>query len=113
MEPTIHHITDLHVGPLHASARRPSFLARDKDKVQSDEIARYLRYLAHHKDKLPDFVVISGDLTSYASESEFGRIADFLDDLGKILNRDDEPDVNWPPKNGRHAVCNVDLVEDV
>jgi 3',5'-cyclic AMP phosphodiesterase CpdA len=84
--PIIHHITDLHVGPLHASPSAPSFLARKKSDVQDEAIVRYVRHLKAHA-ALPDLIVISGDLTSYASESEFNRIADFLDEIGTILGK--------------------------
>ncbi len=86
----IHHLTDLHVGPLHW---RPSGLAiLDKTKVESEarHVERYLKHL-ESLERRPDLVVLSGDLTSYASEAEFRKMSEILDKLTALLEETGSP----------------------
>lgn len=76
---TFHHLSDLHVGPLHS---RPSVdLNHTERAVFSNHLDFYTRFLGESKKHIPDYVIISGDLTSYASEKEFNINKKFIRDV--------------------------------
>ena len=64
----IHHLTDIHVGPLHHTvSHKIPFVPSDAKGYQ--HLDYYLAHLrARSPSDLPDLVIISGDLTSYAAE---------------------------------------------
>lgn len=80
----IHHITDLHVGPLHEAASKKLQYVKDSGRP---------RNLQHYSDFLratppanrPDLVVVSGDLTSYATEDEMNCASDELRAIRDLL----------------------------
>src|SRR5690348_2464371 len=89
----IHHLTDLHIGPLEAvpSNRIPG--ARLANRRQF-----YLEYLSRTATK-PDFVIISGDFTSYAAVDEFTEAENFVRGINAALGSTDIPRICIVPGN--------------
>jgi 3',5'-cyclic AMP phosphodiesterase CpdA len=83
----IHHLTDIHVGPLHHTvSHKIPFVPSDAKGYQHLEY--YLAYLrARSPSDLPDLVIISGDLTSYAAEDEFHRAKEHIKQINEVLKR--------------------------
>jgi ubiquinone/menaquinone biosynthesis C-methylase UbiE/3',5'-cyclic AMP phosphodiesterase CpdA len=87
----IHHLSDIHIGPLrYAPERRVEVAPESPHNVTF--YREYLQRLARSaKESLPDIVIVSGDLTSYADQREFDLASD---EIGKIVAalRVKEPD---------------------
>lgn len=82
----IHHLTDLHIGSLHYAATRRLSIVPKEQGYRNIEL--YLDHLQHAPDEsLPDLVIISGDLTSYASELEMDAAYDALSDMVALISR--------------------------
>ena len=84
----IHHLTDIHIGPLHHAANVPDWFkeyrggtCRNLDLYVA-HLQRYAQHLDRDRDKLPDLVVISGDLTSYGTYQEMNKAGDAI---GKMV----------------------------
>lgn len=84
----IHHITDIHVGSLHY---RPVI---DQTFIPQNQVPlnlyRYLDYISslnskNKFDTLPDLLIISGDLTSYAHEDEMNQVEDVIKQIKEHL----------------------------
>lgn len=112
----IHHISDIHIGPIHFSIGKKSPF----DKIAEIDNVKPLfgqnadRYLDHIEslplESRPDFILVTGDLTSYAAENEMHAAKDWLIKISKLIRRktvyrdEDDPcifvipgnhDVNW------------------
>jgi len=90
----IHHLSDIHLGKLHLEA------SNDLD-IQGIETIRnidfYLNYLNELKcDNLPDLLIITGDLTSFASKEEMETAKICIMNIKNIL-KDKHP--TWRDKN--------------
>lgn len=83
----LHHLSDVHVGPLHYRAdRKLRFVP-----AYHEGVAQMKRYLSHLDSRqaiaLPDVVVISGDLTSYATQEEMNAAKDWIRSLVMVLRK--------------------------
>jgi len=94
--PILHHLTDIHVGPLHYTAAQKFDFA----KLYADDrnLALYIDFLESDcsPDLLPDCVLISGDLTSYASERQIAKVKDNILRLVKVLKTKPHPNAKRP-----------------
>lgn len=83
----IHHISDVHIGPLHNRPSRKILIAPDRH-TDWGHLRHYFRYLQRSKvSELPDLVVFSGDVTSFAEEASFSRAAEVFAQIVEILQR--------------------------
>ncbi|HEX3147240.1 MAG TPA: metallophosphoesterase [Gemmataceae bacterium] len=87
----IHHLTDVHIGPLHhkASQKLPYDFGSHAT-AGWENLSYYLKYLRADSRKaeqlhVPDFLIVSGDLTSVGSEQEFNRAKDALREIIAIV----------------------------
>ncbi len=81
----IHHLTDVHIGPLHYSYENKLNIVPVEHFVN---LPKYREFLSEMPlDDLPDIVVISGDLTSYASDDEFDLAVKWISDLVEIMKK--------------------------
>jgi hypothetical protein len=78
----VHHLTDLHVGPLHHKSSRLPFV--EKRAEGWTHLKYYLNYVDAGRD-VPDVVIVSGDFTSYARDVEFEAAEQFLVELDRRL----------------------------
>ena len=86
----IHHLTDVHVGPLHYRANRQPFV-KNVDEGWS-QLRHYVNYLTHAQpNEMPDLVIVSGDLTSYGAENEFAQVEDALREILGLVSGKDSP----------------------
>jgi ubiquinone/menaquinone biosynthesis C-methylase UbiE/3',5'-cyclic AMP phosphodiesterase CpdA len=90
----LHHLSDVHIGPLHYRPSNKLSLAYDDGGLPRNT-ALYLEYLhSLVPDTRPHIVVISGDMTSYATEDQMNQAQDFIRDVVKLL-REGSP--SWRP----------------
>jgi len=92
----IHHLSDIHIGPAHYSAsRKLRFLNQDHDNAWSN-VAHYIRYLKRlndrEPDRLPDIVILSGDLTSVGDRKEFDCAQDRIKEIVAHVQKKEQ---NW------------------
>ena len=82
----IHHLSDLHIGPFHyAASNKQAFV---KDGPTPRNLKLYIEYLRDCPERqLPDFVICSGDFTSYATEAEINEAKDRIVDIVNALQR--------------------------
>ena len=80
----IHHISDIHVGPksaetVDAKDKGSIAVAADTGKVRDS----YIQHLAqlHGEDRAPHLVVLSGDLTEYATEEQLSEARAWVDSI--------------------------------
>ncbi|MCK5022456.1 MAG: methyltransferase domain-containing protein [Candidatus Pacebacteria bacterium] len=91
----IHHLSDIHVGLLHYEAAQKLPFPRENQSPRN-----LLLYNDHLSDSplesLPDLLIISGDLTSYALEDEMNQVKDAIQN---IKNRLMEKNAVWRKNN--------------
>ena len=87
----IHHLTDIHVGPLHYQEARnlPLLESQLPNSTNFDHYIEFLNTISLQMSDLnpPDLIIISGDLTSFGSESEFDLISAKLRKIEDYLNQ--------------------------
>ncbi len=78
----IHHVSDVHFGPSqHRASNRLAFLPQ----AASRNTDGYLAHLARLPgSSFPDLIVISGDLTTYATEPEMNCASDFIANIAAL-----------------------------
>lgn len=82
----IHHLTDIHIGKLHYHPSREVAVAPPLNNHYS--LDKYEKWLVGlDTEALPDFLIISGDLTSYALEEEIESARNKLLIIAEILKR--------------------------
>lgn len=94
---TILHLSDLHFGPKYKYDAEPKYGSHKKYLI--DDIRKDLAKL----NKRPECIVVSGDLTEDAQETEFENCRLFLIDLCNACNLDIAKDLVIMP--GNHDVC--------
>lgn len=103
----IHHLTDIHIGPLHYQANRALKFVEAHNPGWNN-LGKYVNFLAtaaRTGRRLPDLVIVSGDLTSYAAEAEFNKASDQLVVIRDLLaknhgwRREGEPCIFVVPGN--------------
>jgi 3',5'-cyclic AMP phosphodiesterase CpdA len=102
MEPiSIAVISDLHVGK---SARSKDLCPHEESKaIESDFRSNFIAFL-ERASIAADYILIPGDITDGADPDEFKLASDFITDIARKLNVEDEKiifvpgnhDVNWP-----------------
>ena len=96
----LHQISDLHIGPMHYAASIKLPLAEQaKEPRNLQHYQAYLRKL--ETAQLPDLVVISGDLTSFATEAEMTKAEEGIQDIVEMLQRKPRP---WCSKDAPYVV---------
>jgi len=81
----VHHLTDIHVGPLHYTSNAPLMVPSAR---QPRNIALYQQHLQRLPiSRLPDLVIISGDLTTSATEPEMNAAQDALAEIVRAVKR--------------------------
>lgn len=95
----IHHISDVHVGPksaetIDAKGRGPISIAADTGTVRDS----YVQHLAQLRteDRAPHLVVISGDLTEYATQEQLVDARAWVDSIKPKLADHPLLDANQP-----------------
>jgi ubiquinone/menaquinone biosynthesis C-methylase UbiE len=82
----IHHLTDIHVGPLHYKASRKLPFVHGSDRPRNLDL--YIEDLRQReKSDLPDLVIVSGDFASTAEEDEMNAAGDALRNILAIVER--------------------------
>lgn len=96
----IHHITDVHVGNLHYSPELKFSFLEPSNSARNIKLYRsHLNKLSLGVGDLPDIVVLSGDLTSIASEEEMNLVADEIRGIVNIIEKKNVPwrkEINAP-----------------
>ncbi|WP_404309150.1 metallophosphoesterase family protein [Neorhodopirellula lusitana] len=92
----LHHITDLHAGASHYRyANRNSTIPSGHDgHFFLDCYARYLERC--DPSRIPSLILVSGDLTSFATEDEFQFCKDFFDKILEIVERRNDREETSP-----------------
>lgn len=86
----LHQISDVHIGPMHYAASIKLPLAEQaKEPRNLEHYQAYLRKL--NAADLPDLVVISGDLTSFASDFEMSKAEAEIENILTTLKRKRRP----------------------
>ncbi len=94
----IHHLTDIHVGPLHYQpARKISLRGLTEAAVNSRNGDLYLQFLRElPPNDRPDLLIASGDLTSHASIEQLRTAERFLRNALRLLQ---EKTAGWRNQN--------------
>jgi len=114
----IHHLSDIHIGPVHYNAdrKRPFDSIEDVEKptfgINADEYIEYIKSCS--ETDIPDFIMVTGDLTSYAATDELKAAQIWLTTLAELIKdnhawrNEGEPsifvvpgnhDINWQYNN--------------
>lgn len=90
----IHHISDVHIGPVHYSSDRKlpfSQINEIDDPSFGRNADNYLKHLELLKtEELPDFILVSGDITSYATENEMYAAKSWMIKLSDIVRKKED-----------------------
>lgn len=82
----IHHISDVHIGSAHFKS--DSKLSFVPSSSRPRNVVLYEKHLENCQESdLPDIVICSGDLTSWASEEEMNAATDFIRNCVGLLKR--------------------------
>jgi 3',5'-cyclic AMP phosphodiesterase CpdA len=100
----IHHLTDIHIGPMQYAPSVHEWIKKYRTDLKPGKwnVSRYIQHLKKQKDPkgLPDLVVISGDLTSVASDAEMDEATAAIQEVVEELKKkpsDWRPAFTTPP----------------